>query len=316
MQHDSKHGAYYILTNTNYDMSYKFANLTGDAVFKTIFCDRQDTSNLVLLLNTFLPEEAKIEKITEFIDRELDPETTEGKTAFLDLHCKNDKDEEFIVEMQSYEEVNTYIRFVYYCAKAFCDNAKKGDRYYEKLRPVYTLVLMGEDFKEDCLKGDDELVSYISVTNKNPKKKVPQTMNWIFVRMFLMNKPNYEDCTSDEERCIWILRNIHKYEEYPSWVQSAKYKGFVKSAEIANFGAEKRKIYNKAMLSDQRIESIKKAAEDKGLAEGLKQGEAKGKSEGAAETNRAVAKALISKGVSFDIISSATGLSQSELSRL
>lgn len=100
---------------------------------------------------------------------------------------------------------------------------------------------------------DDELVSYISVTNKNAKKKVPQTMNWIFVRMFLMNKPRYEDCANDEEHCVWMLRNIHKLNDYPDWVQSAKYKGFAKSAEIAKFGANKQKRYHKAMLSDQRI---------------------------------------------------------------
>lgn len=290
----------------------KFADLSIDTVFKIVFYDTKDSSNLKLLLNSFLPPNAQIDKIKTYKDRVIDSEYLDGKVSVLDIHCEKENGEEFIVEMQNKAVINNYMRFIYYCAKTFCKKARKGDKFYKKLRPVYMLVILNEDFIEENLMGETELVSHLSIMNENTYKVMPLSMKWIFVRLFLMKKSSFVECNSKEERCMWILKNLKNLKEYPEWLESSEYKSFAISAEIANFDADKKEQYDKVMTYKEYREAVEETKYILGKRAGVAEGEAKG----AAERSNAIAKAMLLNGIDVAVIASCTGLSAEDIAAL
>ncbi len=87
------------MTKTINDLDKRFAAITWDAGFKVTFRDPDNTKAMILLLNTFLPLERKVQSIT-FPDRELDGMSQDNKSHRFDIRCKDQFGNDFIVEMQ------------------------------------------------------------------------------------------------------------------------------------------------------------------------------------------------------------------------
>jgi predicted transposase/invertase (TIGR01784 family) len=63
------------------------------------------------------------------------PKLPELKLTILDIRAKNEKDEEFIIEMQAEEHEDFRKRSLFYSSKAYSEQIKKGEDY-DKLKPV------------------------------------------------------------------------------------------------------------------------------------------------------------------------------------
>lgn len=62
--------------------------MTYDAGFKAVFADEANKWLLVRLLNYILPEEAKVQDIKKYLDREQGKDTPEGKKRNLTSYAK------------------------------------------------------------------------------------------------------------------------------------------------------------------------------------------------------------------------------------
>ena len=122
------------------------------------------------------------------------------------------------------------------------------------------------------------------------------------------------------EKICYALHNMPAFERRPPELKEKFFDILFKSAEIANFTPEQRKIYREDMANERdRINQLNWAKEEaarEGRAEGLAEGRAEGRAEGlkqgaeqgAEQAKLEAARNLKVLGVEIDIIVKATGL--------
>ena len=139
-----------------------------------------------------------------------------------------------------------------------------------------------------------------------------ETIVIIFAELANFVKP-LEDCVSERDRMLYLLKNIGRMMDQPAWLQHEVYTRIFKACEIAGFTEDKLINYEQEMYDERRLNSELRSARnlgrDEGRAEGREEGRAEGKIEGRQEAKLEDARRLKELGVGVDIISQATGLS-------
>ena len=80
-------------------MKARYINPYTDFGFKKLFGEEASKNLLIDFLNHLLPTEHKIVNLT-FKNSEQSGITKSDRKAIFDIHCKNQKGDQFIVEMQ------------------------------------------------------------------------------------------------------------------------------------------------------------------------------------------------------------------------
>jgi predicted transposase/invertase (TIGR01784 family) len=74
-------------------------NLKTDFAFKYVFANENDKEMLISLINEILQWKDKIVDIHYLLPEQLG-KTEDERKAIFDIHCTNEKNERFIIEMQ------------------------------------------------------------------------------------------------------------------------------------------------------------------------------------------------------------------------
>jgi predicted transposase/invertase (TIGR01784 family) len=137
-----------------------------------------------------------------------------------------------------------------------------------------------------------------------------------------------EECKSETDKMLYLLKNIGKMATQPTWLQQEVYSRIFKACEIAEFSEDKRIQYEKDMYDEKRLngemsaarrigyenghkEGLKNGHEEglkQGLEQGRRQGLEQGLEQGREQAKIEMAKNLKALGVSLDIISQSTGI--------
>ena len=114
-------------------------NPCNDFAFKRIFADVNHTDRPIDFLNAALHDqlEAPIKTIT-LLDPTQRPETMDQKESTVDLLCKDQAGNRYIIEMQVIRDKGFLERAQYYCTKAFSSQLAPGD-YYTDLKKIIFL---------------------------------------------------------------------------------------------------------------------------------------------------------------------------------
>ncbi len=305
-------------------LDYTFAELTWDAGFKAAFRDPDNKDALMLLLNTFLPNERRVISV-DFLDREQNGLSAENKTNVFDLHCKDQKGNTFIVEMQR-EDIGNYLeRCMAYAAAAYRANLNKGDLDYKSAVPVYLISFIVERSKDPRINDDNDLINRFSFAKYYGKHLENQLINFIFVKLYEARRLQIPDKnTSPADRFCWLMTHLPGMDQEPLPEIIGGYGAMVEAAKIAGFNKEKKLKYvtnmdkehlERAIRHQNRIEGREEGREE-GRKEGREEGRAEGRAEGREEVKRETAKKLITKGMSIDDIAEVTGLSPEEIREL
>ena len=122
------------------------------------------------------------------------------------------------------------------------------------------------------------------------------------------------------DKWMYLLKHMHEMAEIPKEFSDPLFTRLFMLAEIHNFTAEEYKQYQKSLKSmgdfDNIISSTAELAEMRGLAKGRAEGRAEGLAEGKAEQTVAIAKEMLSDGMSAEMISKYTGLTIDEIEAL
>ena len=139
-----------------------------------------------------------------------------------------------------------------------------------------------------------------------------ETIVIIFAELANFVKP-LEDCVSERDKMLYLLKNIGRMMDQPAWLQHEVYTRIFKACEIAGFTEDKLINYEQEMYDERRLNSELRSARnlgrDEGRAEGREEGRAEGLEKGRQEAKLEDARRLKELGVGVDIISQATGLS-------
>ena len=291
-------------------MLTKFLDPKNDFAFKRIFGTEKNKDILIHFLNDMLTfkDRALIQDVT-FLKTIQDPETASKKTSIVDILCKDENDNRYIVEMQVAKEKGFEKRAQYYASKAYISQANAGGEYHN-LREVIFLAIA-------------EFIMF-------PKKK-----HWKSEHVIL-DKDSYEHDLKDFSFTFLELPKFQKSIDELSTI-SDKWMYFFKNAEETT-ESDLEKLVGKDMIIERAYDELDRfhwneeelltydqaekyegayiASMAQKYDEGLEKGREEGLEKGKRERELEIAKSLLLQGVDIDIIASTTQLSQQDIKKL
>lgn len=288
----------------------RYVDILTNGGFKALFGDVNNKDVVISILNVLLPEHRQIAYI-DYLPTELQgPVVDQSKEFHYDFMCRDESGTFFIVELQKYWEDDWFKRCVSYASRAYDRQNRRGQNY--DVPPVYLIGLMDiEVGHPDVEYWKDRYVSEYTFREKESHDLLAETIVIIFAEMAHFDK-RAEECVTETDRMLYVLKFIGRMMEQPAWLQNEVYTRIFSACEIAGFPEDKRIKYEQEMNDEKRLRSEYNTARRMGLEEGLE----KGREEGREEARLESARKFKQLGVAAEIIAEATGLSPEEIARL
>ena len=185
----------------------KYLDPRANLTFKKIFGERlrvgEQSSGMhkhlvISLLNALLPlkDDECVESI-EYWPADQIPERTEAeKYSIVDVCCKDNKQREFIVEMQMTWTESFKKRVLLNASKAYVAQTNKGMKY-KNLQPVYALNFVNEIFMKDV----DDYYHYFHLVHDKYTDKVIDGLHLVFVEL---KKFKPQTFTEKKMQVLWL----------------------------------------------------------------------------------------------------------------
>ena len=291
----------------NIDDMGKYLDPRADLTFKKIFGEHK---NLVIsLLNALLPlkDDERVESI-EYWPADQIPERTEAeKYSIVDVCCKDNKQREFIVEMQMSWTESFKKRVLLNASKAYVAQTNKGMKY-KNLQPVYALNFVNAEFLKDV----DDYYHYYHLVHDKYTDKVIDGLHLIFVEL-----PKFKPQTISERKMqvLWLrfLTEINdRTQEAPAeLLENAEVSEALEILERAAFTDAEMRAYDKFWDEVSSLRTIEGDWEDK-LIEAKAEAEAKLKQKDIDTARKLKAMNVMTT----EQISEVTGLSKADIAAL
>lgn len=289
----------------------KFINPFTDWGFKHIFGREVSKDILIEFLNDLLQGERVIKDL-RFLNNERPPEQKELRKVIYDIYCETDTGEYIIVEMQNRRQENFKERALFYQSQAIYRQGTKGRNWDFQLDAVY-----GVYFANFYLDGREKgkLRRDVALADLETNEIFCDKLRQIYIELPYFIKKE-DECETDFERWIYILKNMEILERLPFKSRKAVFERLEQLASKANMTMEERQQYEEEwkMYNDyyNTLDYAKKEGREIGLAEGRAEGRAEGLSEGILS----VAQNLKKMGMSIEQIQQATGLTAEEIEKI
>ena len=283
-------------------MKAKYINPYTDFGFKKLFGEEANKDLLVDFLNQLLPAKHKIVNLT-FKSPEQLGEIKSDRRAIFDIHCENDKGEQFIVEMQKAKLKFFKDRSIFYTTFPIKEQAEKGDWNF-KLNPIYCVAILDFTFDDD--REQKNHVSHVQLKDQYCQTFYDK-LTYIFIEMPRYTKQEKE-LENHFDKWLYFLKHLEDFENIPGILKEHVFLKAFEIAEIANFDEKQLLEYE---------ESLKHYRDLKGAMDSsFEDGEVKGRKEGEENKAKEIASKLRAKGIDIDIITKTTGLSKEEIEKL
>ena len=286
----------------------RYLDPKADVVFKKIFGEHPYL--LKSFLNAVLPLTAD-NQIMElsYLPTEQVPHIPILKRTIADVKCTDAHGRVFIVEMQIDWTDTFKQRLLFGTSQAIVKQLEKGESY-KLLQPVYGLGIVADVFDKDA---PDWYHHYQLVKRGDGTNDVIEHLQLVFIEL-----PKFPvQSTADKQlRLLW-LRFLREIDEKTINVAQElldipEISEAVVLAEESAYTLGELNAYESywdaVRIEKTLIEDNYEKGKIEGKAEGIAEGIEKGKIE--------VAKSLISQGIDLSIVSTASGLSAEELSKL
>lgn len=292
----------------------RYVDILTNGGFKALFGDMANKDVVMSIINVLLPDHRKVTEI-DYLPTEYQGQVVDlNKEYHYDFMCKDESGTVFIVELQRYQDDYWFKRCVSYACRAYDRQNRKGEDY--NVAPVYLIGLM--DVPIDHPDKDfwkDRYVSEYTFREKESHDLLGETIVIIFAEMANFSKAA-EDCVTEVDKMLYLLKNIGRMMDQPGWLQHEVYTRIFDACEIAGFDEDKLIKYDKDMYDERRLKSEMNTAKRIGYEDGHKEGRADGLAEGRAEGRAEVALRMLDSGMDISQIAQLTGLSIEEVSVL
>ena len=291
----------------NIDDMGKYLDPRADLTFKKIFGEHKTL--VISLLNALLPlkDDERVESI-EYWPADQIPERTEAeKYSIVDVCCKDNKQREFIVEMQMSWTESFKKRVLLNASKAYVAQTNKGMKY-KNLQPVYALNFVNAEFLKDV----DDYYHYYHLVHDKYTDKVIDGLHLIFVEL-----PKFKPQTISERKMqvLWLrfLTEINdRTQEAPAeLLENAEVSEALEILERAAFTDAEMRAYDKFWDGVSSLRTIEGDWEDK-LIEAKAEAEAKLKQKDIDTARKLKAMNVMTT----EQISEVTGLSKADIAAL
>jgi len=278
----------------------RFVDVKTDIAFKKIFGDENHKEILIGFLNAVLDlsGDRRIKEITLKNPWQA-PDLAFLKETILDIKAVDHRNITFVIEMQVKDQPFFDKRALYYTAKAYTGQIKRGRNY-----PLLNQVIFIGILNFNSFDGDNYLTQHL-ILNKETLKQDLRDFEFNFIELLKFNKEESE-LKSIIEKWIYFIKNADNLEMIPKSAEEIpELKEAYKQAEMNAWSQKELDVYEYCQMRD---------AEDRyGLELEHDKGKTEGKIEGKIERNFEVARNLKIAGVAIDIIMQATGLTREEV---
>lgn len=225
----------------------RYMNLMSDYAFKRTFGSEKNKSILIQFLNHILNLEDKIVSLT-FHDKESIPNTSDEKRVVYDIYCVTQHKRHIIVEIQRTIQPTFSDRALTYCCSLLMRQVKRGDRTYN-LNDIYGIFIM--DFH---LLGHDPVpLREVGLYDFTCKERFSHRLNNVFLDLTMMNKHTFEECETDVERWLFLLKNIETMNSKPKGYP--EFDELFDAADMSNLVNEEAVAYSESrqrMINDRQ----------------------------------------------------------------
>lgn len=280
----------------------KFLDPKNDVAFKKIFGTEKNKDILIHFLNDVLTFKGK-HPILEvaFLKTIQDPETAVKKTSIVDILCKDEKGNSYIVEMQVAKVKGFEKRAQYYASKAYSSQANIGDEYQDLKEIIFLAIADYIMFPNKKTYKSEHVI-----LDKNSYEHDLKDFSFTFIELPKFTK-RVDELTDIQEKWCYFFR--HAEETSPGDLKKIIGKDEVIERayhELDRFGWNEEELLTYEQSEKHRKDYLSS------LAQKFDEGKAEGKAEGIMNTARNLLKA----GISVAVIQSATGLSKEEITSL
>ena len=286
----------------------RFVDPKNDMAFKKIFGNSARKDILISFLNAALKLPSPIKDI-EFASPYQLPLIKDFKDTFLDVKAVDNNGREFIVEMQIEGNDCFGKRSLYYLAKSYVNQIKKGDDY-KLLKPAYFIGVLNFNLFE----GKSVVTRHILVNQEENRQDLKDfELNFIELKKF--NKTE-DQLVSIIDKWIFFLKNAEDLKVIPETI--------VEKEIIEAFDAAEEIFWTKSELEAYDWWALRRGdkniqieqAEIKGRKKGIKEGREEGREEGIKKRNLEIAINLKKSGMTSDKIAEITGLNKNVIDKM
>lgn len=300
-------------------LKHTFLDPRYDATFKLLLMDGEHPERLVHFLNALLrlTENDRIESAVLQVAEQEVIFGFERKVVF-DLHCRNEKGEPIIVELQRAGDDSFKDRMLYYAAIAIKKEVLAGADNY-RLPRLYLLALMNFDFEEH----PEHHHHTVRLVNIEHGGVFYDKLCFVFIELQKFKKREDELC-NDEDRWLFAMNHLGDLDQKPKTLDDPIFEALFESARIAKLDSMKidqlsHKLADEGIRNGEMAFANRKGLEqgrEEGLEQGRVEGLERGRVEGLELAAHRIAKALKDKGIPFEVIAETTGLGASEIKEL
>ena len=265
-----------------------FINPFTDFGFKKLFGSEESKPLLISFLNDLLPITDKIISL-EFKNIEKLGMLEEDRRAIFDIYCRDEKNHEFIVELQRAKQEHFQDRAAYYSSFLIQDQAKKGKWDFE-LTPIYFIGIL--DFSLASF-PDNNYLHFGQITDIVSKEVMFKKLNFIYIEMAKFKKQESE-LANHLEWWLYFLRELVTFDEIPNEFQGDIIEGAFELAKLANMSYEDRHAYELSLKYYRDFINVVDTA----------------KKDAREEREIEIAKTMLEEGFDIKIIAKITGLTE------
>lgn len=285
----------------------QFVDVKTDIAFKKVFGSDQHKEILIGFLNAVLDFQGdrRIKEITLKNPWQA-PDIPILKETILDIKAVDHRGVTFIVEMQVKDNPCFDKRALYYSAKAYTNQIRKGDDY-PKLNQVIFIGIL--DF--NSFEGDNYLTRHL-ILNKETLKQELLDLEFNFIELRKFNKRE-EELESIVEKWVYFIKNAGNLTVIPKSAENIpELKEAYSQAAMNTWSVEELEIYEYWQIRD----AADRYGKERDLELEYEKGVEKGIEKGVEKGIEKVARNMKDTGVAVDVIMQVTGLQREEVEAL
>lgn len=246
----------------------KFADVKNDIAFRKIFGNENRTETLISFLNAVLSFEGKDRIMSVVILNPYQlPKLKGGKVSILDVRATDQRNQQFIVEMQVAEQDGFDKRVLYYLTKGYNNQIRRADEY-RKLKPAYFVGILS-NFSHT---KKPHYISRSRIQDIDTGEVTIKDVEFNFIELPKFTK-NINELENLADKWIYFLKNAESLEIIPNDIDD---KGLLSAYQEANqytWSQEELEAYDYVDMREEDGRARLDAAEKRGKEEGKEEKE-------------------------------------------
>ena len=284
----------------------QFIDPRVDFAFKKIFGNENAKDILIDFLNSILGLSGVYQiKEVVILDPYQAPKIKYTKKSYVDVRCTDERNIQYIVEMQVEYVKGMEKRIIYNASKRYSNQIEKGEDY-PKLNQVISINILDFDMFE--------FPHYLSIHTTNEIITGNCYLDEIKYYFIELNKfiKKIEELTTNLEKWVYFIKEASNLNTIPKELENNVFKHAFEIARVSNMSKEEWEAYDMESMLIQDERGMIEAALEKGEKLGVEKGKIEGEKLGIKKT----AKNMKDKGLDINLICELTGLSIEDINKL